>query len=454
LISAAFYLVQDWVLAARCVSLLFGAATLIPLYLLLRQIFDVRVSSLATLVFALTPVFVGRSADVVREPVYWFFAVAGLYGFVRQATAKNDLWLLVSSLSFLMATWARIEGLLFWSLSGLFLLTMPRPGRLRSVFVFASPVILLGLCGLGGLVVFQVPLDRLFRFSEVAAKLSGPWDQYRHLRESLQTLAREWRNQPTGFFLPEARNNIWLIALGTLLNRSIEAFFLPFFLLFGLGLRGLRPKITGDRRIRYLALLAGAALVLLYVHILHTWVIDYRFMALFILPAFFITGFGLERVIAFVHARTGWRTSAAMAVVVILALVTALPKNLQTRDPDKVVFKRIGEFIARREGAQRVVRVATSYHTQRWVSFYANVTYPGAPCPEASEENCWEFFVQNYPQLVLFLTRQNIRYFLWVEKDWPIDKFDFMAAPHQRDFRELGRWQHRDTGEMVLFELI
>ena len=51
------------------------------------------------------------------------------------------------------------------------------------------------------------------------------------------------------YFLPEARNLIWLIAFGTLLNRFLEAFFYPFVVFYIIGFWGIRKKIRSDSRI-------------------------------------------------------------------------------------------------------------------------------------------------------------------------------------------------------------
>ncbi len=64
-IAGAYAIFHHWVVAAQFVSLFFGSITLIPLYFLCRRFFDRDISALTTLVFALLPVFVARSTDVV-----------------------------------------------------------------------------------------------------------------------------------------------------------------------------------------------------------------------------------------------------------------------------------------------------------------------------------------------------------------------------------------------------
>ncbi|MBA7662508.1 hypothetical protein ES703_70537 [subsurface metagenome] len=66
-------------MAAKSVSLIFGTMTLVPLYFLLKRFFDESIGLLVLLIFALIPVFIDRSVDVVRGPIFWFFSVLGLY---------------------------------------------------------------------------------------------------------------------------------------------------------------------------------------------------------------------------------------------------------------------------------------------------------------------------------------------------------------------------------------
>jgi len=121
LIVLAYKIFGDWVAAAKSVSLFFGTITLIPLYFLLDRFFKKEITVLTTLVFALIPIFVAKSVDVVRDPIYWFFSVLGLYLFVSQIEKRNYLYLILSSLCFLMAAWARIEAILFVLASFIFM---------------------------------------------------------------------------------------------------------------------------------------------------------------------------------------------------------------------------------------------------------------------------------------------------------------------------------------------
>jgi hypothetical protein len=134
-------------------------------------------------------------------------------------------------------------------------------------------------------------------------------------------------------------------------------------------------------------------------------------------------------------------------------LICALPKNLKPREADKLVFKRIGELIAEREGNNREIQVAAPTQTPSWISFYANLKYKGAPCPQKNTD-LEKIIGKSYGDFILNLKKREIRYFLWEERNWPRDRFDFIHRKNPEDFEKLGVWSHPDTGRLILFKVM
>ena len=50
------------------------------------------------------------------------------------------------------------------------------------------------------------------------------------------------------------------------------------------------------------------------------------------------------------------------------------------------------------------------------------------------------------------LKERNIKYFLWTEKTLSNDNVNIMK--YDKYLKELGRWKHSNTGEMILFEVL
>ncbi|MBW2078626.1 MAG: glycosyltransferase family 39 protein, partial [Deltaproteobacteria bacterium] len=361
-IVGAYAVVRDWVIAAKLVSLLFGT-----FYLLLREFFRNQIALLACLAFALIPVFVDKSVDLVRDPVYWFFLVFGLYFFVAQVGTRNRLYLILSNIFLLMAAWARIEAALFIPVAFLYLLFSGEERKAEKLAVFAAPIAAAAVLGIASVMIFNAGGDDLLRIHEIKARVSAPLIQFQNLRAQLSELMNQTPGSTVPGFLHKARNLAWLVALGTIVKYAVSAYFYPFFLLFLIGLAGIWAKVRRDRRIRYLAVLSASALILLYLYVLQSWMMFNRLLALFILPSFILVGFGLERTIGFLQARFKVREYIAVTVVCILMLACALPKSLNPRETDKLVFKQIGQLIAEKEGNDKEIKVATALPLIRWI---------------------------------------------------------------------------------------
>jgi hypothetical protein len=196
------------------------------------------------------------------------------------------------------------------------------------------------------------------------------------------------------------------------------------------------------------------ALLLLYVHLMQTWMIFYRFAVLFLLPSFIFLGFGIGRMIQFLRTRFHLKASMTLFIVAIFILMCSLPKNLQPNESDKLVFKKIGQLIAGLEGNDYEIGVAASSSwTMGHVSFYANLKYEGAVCPlkyiniEQLAKNNDDIFLSN-------LKKAGVQYFLWEEKSWSKKMLDFLMKQTPDRLIEIGRWNHMDTGRLVLFKVI
>ncbi|PIP37723.1 MAG: hypothetical protein COX20_00745 [Desulfobacterales bacterium CG23_combo_of_CG06-09_8_20_14_all_52_9] len=452
LITAAFPLFGDWVQAARAVSFLFGTLTLVPLYFLLRRFFTESVSALGILVFAVMPVLAGRSADVVRDPVYWFFLVLGMYTFVARKPTTGYQGLLLSSLSFLLATWARVEAMTAIFVSVIYLIIAEREARIKKLAIFLIPVI--GAAGISFIAAwtYGLPPSGLYRAHEIIDKASGPISHYKMLRFNLADLGSGIQDPLVKRFLPEASNFGWLVGLGTFANRALEAFFYPLFALFLVGVVQIKTYLKKEPVLLYFILMIVVAAGGLYLHILQWWILDNRHMAIIIFPGAVFAGLGVQRIRHFLRSRFCLNDRAALWIIFAVILVFTLPKNLQPREKDKEVFKEIGETVARISGNREEIRVAASMDTIRWFSFYANLKFPGAPCPQPYNDfhalvgDSYEAFLSN-------LKSMGVRYFLWEERHWPKDRYDFFQKGYKKDFKKIGRWKHRDTGRMILFEL-
>jgi hypothetical protein len=453
LTAGANFFFHDWILAARSVSLFFGTVTMIPLYLLFRQFFGREISALSVLVFAVIPFLVQGSADIIRGPVYWFFLILGLYFFVRHMGKENyRLLLVLSSFSFMTAAWSRAEAVLFIFLSLFFLILTKQDKKGDRLFYFTAPIITVLCFVLFNTISLDGPLKNMFRIHEMASKFVEPVDQYRILRSNLTDLADPSLGHPLVSFLHKARNLVWLIALGTLFSYVIKSFFYPAFFIFLLGVSDIKSRLREDRRILYLVILAAAALWVLYVHLLETWFIYTRFMAAFLFPSCVFIGFGLKKISRFLESRFRLPHSMALFLVFFLLLSVSLPKNLKPREADKLVFKNMGELIAKIEGPGREIALAGHRPAIMWVSFYANMNCPDVLCPPTYDLT--GIPTKDYIQFIRNLKKEGIQYVLWQEKYWSQSAFDLLKLFNPKDLKIVSEDDHPDTGRLLLFKLL
>jgi len=419
---------------------------------LLRQFFDYRISSLAALIVAVNPFFVSMSVEVLRGPIYWFLLVLGLYFFTVRIKEENRLFLLLSSLFFLLAAWTRIEAIVFFAISFAYLLFKDRD--IRKILIFISPAVIIFVLTLLIAHFKDTSVDDLQRGGEVFRRLLNSFSGYFTTDNELKELANGIDGTTHGrlkLFLSEARMNIWLIALGTLINKILEAFLYLLFIPSIIGFVKFK-RIKEDPRLGYFMLLVVSSLLALYLSVFEAWVLQSRYVALFILPSIVFAGVGLDAIVRWFSARFNLKETLVVIVLACIMLFFTLPKNIQEKHFGKLVYKEIGEFVVRQEaGNEQIINVSASIGTQRWVSFYANLNYKGAICHEPSSQNSWELFVDDN-SFIRQLKKRNIKYFLWTEKTWSNNNINIVK--YDKYLKELGRWKHYDTGEMILFEVI
>jgi hypothetical protein len=113
-IIAAFQKVfSDWEFSAQMASAVFGSLTVIPLYFLIKSLFNRSAALMASVFFVFHPYLVRFSAEVIRDPTFWFFFITAIWA-GWEALVRKKAWLFVATsllgtVSFLLRT----EGIFF-----------------------------------------------------------------------------------------------------------------------------------------------------------------------------------------------------------------------------------------------------------------------------------------------------------------------------------------------------
>ena len=449
-IAGAYGIFYNWMFAAKFISFFFGVLTLIPIYLLFRSFFDKHISFLGSLIFAFMPLFVDVSADVMRDPIYWFFLTTGICFFIHYMQKDHKIYILLSSLAFLLATWTRIEAFLFIVLPALYLL-VTQYKKINRFLIFILPVVVILTALILNIKIFDININIISRLSEITDKFTEPINQYQLLRNQLSILndTSVSPNTTLSYFLPKARSCLWLIAIGTLINHFLEAVFYPFCLIFFIGVTGSFYKIKDKLTFKFLCLMSIGAGILLYVHLMQFWIIAPRFLAIIVIPCFIFFGFGLEKITVIFQNRFKIKQFTAFSIICALIILSGLFKNLEYRRVDKTVFKQMGEYIAQRENKNDYIPILTSSRT-REMTFYSNQKNEKIILQNLIYLN--DLKMSSYDNFIKLVEQFNIKYFLWEEIFWKQQPFNFINQPYQKHFKEIQHGYHVDTGKIILYE--
>ncbi len=449
-IAAAYPIAGDWVVAAQGVSIFFSTLVLFSLYGLLRCFLPCA-SAVSTLaVYALLPVHVLVGRDVLRDPMYWFFAVTGLYCFVCYMEKRRPLLLFASSLFFAIGAWARIECSLFILVSAVFIPFTGTRKKWIDLGIFLSPYVVLCLVGV---VIWQISGVDLQGSIKVERIFTRPFDflaSYNELRAELKTLYHLDAVTDGSYFFPRVRNLVWLIALGTLVVTIVETLLYVVFIFLVMGMAGCARIVGSDRRWMYLFVLSLLALVLLYTQILYNWSMTSRYLSVFLFPAAVFIGKGMEKGALLLSRRFRVSARIGCALVCLVALAIFIPKNLRaTFARDKLIYPAIGRHIAQLEENKRAVSVCGAFKRVRVVNFHANLNYPGAPCFDNDG-----ILSRTDGEGLRFIFSNGFDYFLWDEKGWYGREINMLIEHPKSPFKKIRQWDSERLGKIVLYKVV
>lgn len=446
----------DWLMAARAVSLFFGTLAVVPLYGLFRQFFSKEESFGAAAILIFMPTWVYNSVDGVRDPVCWFFSLYGLYWLARGIREQRSLLLSLACLAFLMAAWARVEAIWYIAATCLFLPLMIQQFRRVTTFIwFILPLFLIGTIILVmDSLMHDSSLLAMSRLEDVRQTITKGLPEYSELRNALTVVQQGEQENLLHYFLPEARNLVWLVGLGTLSNRLCEALTYPFTLIALLGIKPFLGRNQNQRLVLFFSLLTTGALALLYIRTLQTWIMEYRYLMLAILPALLYFCSGLSYLTELLKKRIGLPRWMVLTLLVILLILVTLPRYVKSRGGEEAAIKEIGLYLAAHHANGDEVRVVTSSRTVRLIRFYANLDKPGTPCPERSDHLYTSLTGNTFAELNKSLQEHQVDYLLWEENNAPTGWFVLLSEGEKEGrLQELGRWHNHQTGLMILYQI-
>ena len=425
LIPVLYKIFGDWIIAAKSVSLFFGTAAIIPFYLMMRQLFRGKVAAVASFGFAIHPFLVARSIELIKDPIFWFFALLGM-SFVATAFTKRNKthFLLFSSISFLLAGMARLEILTFFAGTIMYILLF-EDAKKQKILLFCLPAL--------SFVCLIITSVLLFKSNDLGTSYLSP--RIHHFLLIFSDNPIDIDIQKTFF------------TFSKLISRTMYALspaFLPFFLA---GFWSAKKKVRGETVFWYFIINSLLALVTLYFFFLKTGIMPPRYTISAILPGSVFVCFGIEKSLQYLKNKGIQERSALIFICAYMVAAALFSQNLHQRT-DKTMYKNIGKYIASLEKDRKVVILSADSRTM----FYANLNAVETECisPLLHYKDLMKI---QYQDMVSSLRNNKVNYFIWEEKIWKDAGYDFLSTVRPEDMKEIMRWDS-GTGRLIAFKIM
>jgi 4-amino-4-deoxy-L-arabinose transferase-like glycosyltransferase len=376
LIAFTHYVVPDWIVAARLVSLSTSVMTIIPLYLLTKDFFDPDASLWACVAFALSPLPNQLAVEVIRDSAYLFFFAWTIYFALQGIESKKLSVFFLAGVSSTFAFLCRVEGIILFLCYITFLsyLTLrnsdDRGSMFKGILVYVSfPVVFLSMSSFalqakiqhytGNLSHFNRANYLIYRIKElISLKFLK---NYHMIYNKLETFEKNLPRRPAGLNFAEiARHHMYAVYLIGVLESFIRAIFPLHVIPLGFGL-----KKTKIRKHAFIVFLGGCYLLLLYYFIIRQ---DGLRVRIFLAPAFLVypwIGVGLHGIANYFKKGT-WKWWLTIMFILMVGLVSIYGSVDVLWKQDDVVV-RAGKWIKNRPELKRAEIISTD----RRIPFYA-----------------------------------------------------------------------------------
>lgn len=339
---------QNWEFSGKMVSVILGSLTAIPLFLLIKGLFSVRIAFISTLCYSIHPRFVEYSSDVLREPTCWFFSIMGLWLAWEGISRRRYSLFILSSLSVGLAMVTRLEGIVFFLIIILWILWLffnDRTARVKtlmylSVFLISLPILMTP--------ILFVVKNRIHRW-----ELGHPIEKISQLimtgEEKENIGAEVSQTDSPGFkgFLEIAERHQYVTFAMEVIYKFIKSFNVTLFALFLFGfykrIFTSYSKADTINALWFLAAFCGLFLYVMKVHYLST-----RHGLLMVFPALAWTGAGFfeirERIRRWSRGRSLLQVYLRFDTVFLLALVLIIlvPQTVLSYRSDKAELRKAG----------------------------------------------------------------------------------------------------------------
>jgi len=375
LIGFVHYFVPNWLIAARLISLLSLVLVVIPLYMLIRDLFNRRAAFWGCLMFALSPLSMSLTTEVMREPIFALFFVWAVYFAQKAIYSKRVVNLLAAAVFAWASMLCRLEGIVLLpvylvTLVGLAIIKRTEMKiYLRHAFIWfvVAVCLLITISAMGKAATIVTG-----RYGEYGDQAEGflefkILDHYRHIHAELERMEEA---SPHGWcqnFAGTAKRFIGTIYLLGLLQHLVQALFvvnmIPLFW-------GLRRSPLHETHV-FVLILAFSYLAGIYYFFVQNDFLVQRFLLVPALLLYAWVGMGIGAMLDFVR-RLGYGELLSGVLVTVLLLSPANKFNhLYKKSDDSVV--RAGVWLAKQPELVDARVISTDptifYYAEREISY-------------------------------------------------------------------------------------
>jgi 4-amino-4-deoxy-L-arabinose transferase-like glycosyltransferase len=376
LLAFTHYIVPDWIVAARSVSLFTSVLTIIPLYLLTKEFFAQSAAIWACLAFALTPLPNHLAAEVTRDSAFLFFFAWTIYFALQGIESKKFTSYFLAGICSTFTFLCRVEGIILFFCYITFLSYIAlrnseeRGAIIKGILIYISfPAAFLSGSSFALQAKVQHYTGKLEHFNRVSFLVNQVKDlislkfleNYFMIYKKLEVFEKNLPRRPAGLNFAEiARHHMYAVYLIGVLESFIRAIFPPYVIALGFGL-----KNTKLRKHAFMVFLGGCYLLLLYHFIIRK---DGLRVRIFLAPAFLAypwIGMGLHRIASYFRKGT-WKWWLTTVFILVIGLASIYESVDILRKQDDVLV-RAGEWIKNRPALKRAEIITTD----RRIPFYA-----------------------------------------------------------------------------------
>lgn len=302
-----YYMFNDWEIAGKFLSFFSSVFSLILLYFILKNFFTGFPLYLTLLTYALNPIIVRESSEILRESYFTFLVLCGIIFFIRGLKSSFRIQFPIFFLSiffWILSSWVRVEGifLIFLSWAYLLLKNLFSENKKETLPTFISFSII--FFAIGFFIILYIGIYKSFLLVELKGKLNllNPFTQ--SFLKVLKNFKYFDIPMPTPYFWDMVAQNLWLIAFGTtFFYKFIPALHFSNFILLLFGFKNIKNFLKLKHLSCYFLFLSFFYFLGLWYFTFTKWYMEKRYMLPLVYFVSPFVGFGIINFKNFLESR-------------------------------------------------------------------------------------------------------------------------------------------------------